>query len=86
MDMSIQGHGGTQVRIAYGQISDRCPFRVPRWLKVHGTVKSGLGNDIYSPHRHAIRYNMLVNPSGKPGKFRAVDWVEESMINLYTKV
>jgi len=29
---------------------------------------------------------MLVNPSGKRGKFRAVDWVEESMINLYTKV
>ena len=35
--------------------------------------------------RHAVRYNMLVNPTGKPGKFRGVDWVEESMINLYTK-
>jgi hypothetical protein len=28
---------------------------------------------------------MLVNPTGHPGKFRGVDWVEESMINLYTK-
>lgn len=27
--------------------------------------------------RHAIQYNMLVNPTGKPGKFRAVDWVVE---------
>ncbi|KAF8332942.1 hypothetical protein F5887DRAFT_1080554 [Amanita rubescens] len=29
------------------------------------------------PLKHAIRYNMLVNPTGKPGKFRAVDWVVE---------
>jgi hypothetical protein len=34
----------------------------------------------------AVRYNVLVNPTGLPGKFRGVDWVEESMINLYTKV
>ncbi|KAM6492216.1 hypothetical protein JOM56_011940 [Amanita muscaria] len=27
--------------------------------------------------RRAIRYNMLVNPTGKPGKFRGVDWVVE---------
>ncbi|KIL58125.1 hypothetical protein M378DRAFT_86931 [Amanita muscaria Koide BX008] len=27
--------------------------------------------------RHAIRYNILVNPTGKPGKFRGVDWVVE---------
>ncbi|KIL57951.1 hypothetical protein M378DRAFT_87211 [Amanita muscaria Koide BX008] len=29
------------------------------------------------PLKRAIRYNMLVNPTGKPGKFRAVDWVVE---------
>ena len=29
------------------------------------------------PLRHAIRYNILVNPTGKPGKFRGVDWVVE---------
>jgi hypothetical protein len=28
---------------------------------------------------------MLVNPTGKPGKFRGVDWVIE-LHNLYTKV
>ncbi|KAF5313897.1 hypothetical protein D9619_013000 [Psilocybe cf. subviscida] len=42
---------------------------------------------VYPPQlRHAIRYNILVNPTGKPGAFRGVDWVEESMINLFTKV
>lgn len=35
--------------------------------------------------RKAIRYNILVNPSGKPHQFRAVDWVLE-LINLYIKV
>ena len=34
---------------------------------------------------HAIRYNMLVNPTGKPHAFRGVDWVEE-FNNLLTKV
>jgi hypothetical protein len=29
------------------------------------------------PLKRAIRYNMLVNPTGKPGKFRGVDWVVE---------
>ncbi|KAF4565704.1 hypothetical protein EYR40_002226 [Pleurotus pulmonarius] len=33
----------------------------------------------------AIRYNILVNPTGKKGKFRAVDWCVE-LNNLYTKV
>ena len=28
--------------------------------------------------RRAIRYNILINPTGKPGKFRGVDWVVES--------
>ncbi|KAJ7195855.1 hypothetical protein C8J57DRAFT_991827, partial [Mycena rebaudengoi] len=32
-----------------------------------------------------VRCNSLVNPTGKFDKFRGVDWVEESMINLYTK-
>jgi hypothetical protein len=36
--------------------------------------------------RHAIRYNILVNPTGQERKFRGVDWVEETWINLYTKV
>ncbi|CDO76158.1 hypothetical protein BN946_scf184740.g1 [Trametes cinnabarina] len=35
--------------------------------------------------RRAIRYNMLVNPSGKPNEFRPVDWLVE-LLNLYTKV
>ncbi|KAI0084796.1 hypothetical protein BDY19DRAFT_987352 [Irpex rosettiformis] len=34
--------------------------------------------------RRAIRYNMLVNPTGKPNHFRAVDWMVE-LLNLYTK-
>ena len=29
--------------------------------------------------------NILINPSGHPGKFRAVDWVVE-LLNLFTKV
>ncbi|KAJ7908542.1 hypothetical protein B0H13DRAFT_2233244 [Mycena leptocephala] len=37
------------------------------------------------PLRHAIRYNMLPNPTGKEGKSRGVDWVVEQMINLPTK-
>ncbi|KAI0636167.1 hypothetical protein C8Q77DRAFT_1052009, partial [Trametes polyzona] len=35
--------------------------------------------------RRAIRYNILVNPTGKAHEFRAVDWIVELM-NLYTKV
>lgn len=35
--------------------------------------------------RHAVRYNILVNPTGTPGAFRAVDWVVE-LLNLHTKV
>ncbi|KAI0083688.1 hypothetical protein BDY19DRAFT_899903 [Irpex rosettiformis] len=34
--------------------------------------------------RHAIRYNMLVNPTGREHHFRAVDWVVELM-NLFIK-
>ncbi|KAG2029197.1 hypothetical protein BDR03DRAFT_881556, partial [Suillus americanus] len=33
----------------------------------------------------AVRYHILVNPSGKAGSFRAVDWCME-LNNLYTKV
>lgn len=47
----------------------------------------------YSPNRpftqcitrRAIRYNILVNPSGKPHAFRAVDWIVE-LLNLLIKV
>jgi len=35
--------------------------------------------------RRAIRYNMLINLSGLPGKFRAVDWLVE-LLNYYIKV
>lgn len=35
--------------------------------------------------RCAVRYSMLINPTGKEGKFRAVDWCVE-LNNLYTKV
>ncbi|KAJ7200531.1 hypothetical protein GGX14DRAFT_571939 [Mycena pura] len=38
-----------------------------------------------APLRHSIRYNMLPNPKGEPGKSRGVDWVVEQMINLPTK-
>ena len=31
------------------------------------------------PLRRAIRYNSLVNPTGKAGKFRGVDWVVEAL-------
>jgi hypothetical protein len=34
---------------------------------------------------HLIRYNILINPTGKPGKFRAVDWCVE-LHNYYIKV
>ncbi|KAI0743680.1 hypothetical protein C8Q80DRAFT_1107242, partial [Daedaleopsis nitida] len=34
--------------------------------------------------KRAIRYNILVNPSGKPHSFRAVDWMVE-LLNLYIK-
>jgi hypothetical protein len=33
----------------------------------------------------AIRMNILINPTGQPGKFRAVDWAVE-LLNLFTKV
>ena len=29
--------------------------------------------------QQAIRYNILINPTGKHGKFRSVDWVVESL-------
>lgn len=35
--------------------------------------------------RHAIRYNWLINVTGKPGKFRAVDWYVE-LHNMRIKV
>lgn len=29
--------------------------------------------------------NILINPTGRPGRFRAVDWAVE-LLNLFTKV
>ncbi|KAK7032885.1 hypothetical protein R3P38DRAFT_2618776 [Favolaschia claudopus] len=47
-------------------------------------------NDVHfeypPPLRHAVRYNILPNPTGTEGKSCAVDWVVEQMINLPTKV
>ncbi|KAF8192847.1 hypothetical protein K438DRAFT_1589904, partial [Mycena galopus ATCC 62051] len=41
---------------------------------------------VYPPRlARAVRYNSLVNPTETFDQFRGVDWVEESMINLYTK-
>ncbi|KAI0052951.1 hypothetical protein FA95DRAFT_1482269 [Auriscalpium vulgare] len=34
--------------------------------------------------KRAVRYNCLVNPTGKPNEFRAVDWLVE-LNNLFTK-
>lgn len=42
-------------------------------------------NHLSEPNRRAIRYNILVNPSGRPHAFRAVDWVVE-LLNLLIKV
>ncbi|KIJ92461.1 hypothetical protein K443DRAFT_53218, partial [Laccaria amethystina LaAM-08-1] len=69
----------------------------PLWISIF----QGTGKHKYSAHmikflmdvhfvypdrlRKAVGHNVLVNPTGLPGKFRGVDWVEESMINLYTK-
>ncbi|KAI0695888.1 hypothetical protein BC835DRAFT_1414574 [Cytidiella melzeri] len=40
---------------------------------------------VYPPGlRRAVRYSILINPSGKPGCFRAPDWCLE-LNNLYTK-
>ena len=33
----------------------------------------------------AVRYHLLVNPTGQNGKFRSVDWCVE-LNNLFTKV
>ena len=35
--------------------------------------------------RHAVRYHILVNPTGKDKKWQGVDWCVE-LNNLYTKV
>ncbi|KAH9914881.1 uncharacterized protein BXZ73DRAFT_92716 [Epithele typhae] len=35
--------------------------------------------------REIVKYSMLVNPTGKPGAYRAVDWMVE-LLNLYEKV
>ncbi|KAI6006038.1 hypothetical protein EDD15DRAFT_2359163 [Pisolithus albus] len=46
-------------------------------LNVHFVYPAGL--------RRAVRYSMLVNPSGQRGKFRGVDWCVE-LNNLFIKV
>ncbi|KAM6489676.1 hypothetical protein JOM56_014847, partial [Amanita muscaria] len=41
--------------------------------------------DLPPDMRHAVRYNWLINATGKPGKFRAADWYVE-LHNLQIKV
>ncbi|KAG1779313.1 hypothetical protein EV702DRAFT_1178476 [Suillus placidus] len=45
--------------------------------KVHFVYPEGL--------KRAVRYDIMVNPTGKKGKFRGVDWCVE-LNNLFTKV
>jgi hypothetical protein len=53
-------------------------FHITRFLsEVHFLYPAGL--------KRAVRYHILVNPSGKEGKYRAVDWCVE-LDNLLTKV
>ena len=53
-------------------------FHIMRFLsEVHFLYPAGL--------KRAVRYHILVNPSGKEGKHRAVDWCVE-LDNLLTKV
>ncbi|KIJ06726.1 hypothetical protein PAXINDRAFT_91576, partial [Paxillus involutus ATCC 200175] len=44
---------------------------------VHFTYPPGL--------RKAVRYHIIINPTGQKGKFRGVDWCVE-LNNLFTKV
>ncbi|KAK6978313.1 hypothetical protein R3P38DRAFT_3235822 [Favolaschia claudopus] len=69
----------------------------PPWISIFRAV----GKHKYSAHMtkyltdlhfvyparlsRAVGYNSLVNPTETADGFRGVDWVEESMINLYTK-
>jgi hypothetical protein len=41
--------------------------------------------ELPAPTQRAVRYNWLVNVTGKPGKFRAIDWYVE-LHNLQIKV
>ncbi|KAL1687148.1 hypothetical protein GGG16DRAFT_128169 [Schizophyllum commune] len=57
----------------------------PQWtLLFKATGKHKYAAAIINSMR-IIRYNTLVNPTGQPGKFRALDWIQEDN-NLKTKV
>ena len=70
---------------------------LPPWIAIfkatgkhkYATSLSKFLSDLHwrypGPLRRAIRYNILVNPTGKEGAFRALDWVQE-FHNLQTKV
>lgn len=47
-------------------------------------MRTTIFNSRYA-HSRAIRMNILINPTGRPGKFRAVDWAVE-LLNFFTKV
>ena len=75
----------------------RIETQFPPWMAIfkstgkHKYAKSmsKFLNDVHwvypKPLAHIIRYNILVNPKGKEGAFRALDWVQE-LNNLKTKV
>lgn len=44
-----------------------------------------MASELIAIDSRAIRMNILINPTGRPGKFRAVDWAVE-LLNLFTKV
>ena len=80
----------------YGDIG-RLESVLPLWIAMfkstgkhkYATSFSKFLNDLHwrypEPLRRVIRYNILVNPTGKEGAFRALDWVQE-FHNLQTKV
>jgi len=43
------------------------------------------GADLFAESSHAVRMNILCNPTGKKGHFRPIDWIIEHN-NLYIKV
>lgn len=56
-----------------------------RYVQCSVVTRSVLTGRASCSHSKTIRMNILVNPSGKPGRFRGVDWVIE-VLNLYIKV
>lgn len=60
-------------------------FLYPEGLKYVHSILMCLYRISHIWHRHAVRYNLIVNPTGKEGRGRGADWVEEAN-NLFIKV